>query len=47
MNVLLLHDAVSPTAPPDAQDTLIQAAAVREALTELGFPQGQLPQEAA
>ena len=37
MNVLLLHDAVSPTARPDAQDTLVQAAAVRAALTELGY----------
>ncbi len=37
MNVFLLHDAVSPTARPDAQDTLIQAAAVREALIELGY----------
>ncbi len=36
MHVLLLHDAVSPTARPDAQDTLVQAAAVRAALTELG-----------
>jgi len=37
MNVLLLHDTVSPTARPDAQDTLVQAAAVRAALTELGY----------
>jgi D-alanine-D-alanine ligase len=36
MNILLLHDAVSPTARPDAQDTLVQAAAVRDALRELG-----------
>ena len=36
MNILLLHDAVPPTARPDAQDTLVQAAAVREALGELG-----------
>ena len=36
MHILLLHDAVSPTARPDAQDTLIQAGAVREALAELG-----------
>ena len=36
MNVLLLHDTVSLTARPDAQDTLVQAAAVRAALTELG-----------
>ena len=36
MHILLLHDAVSPTARPDAQDTLIQAAAVRDALAELG-----------
>lgn len=36
MKILLLHDAVSPTARPDAQDTLIQAAAVHTALVELG-----------
>jgi D-alanine-D-alanine ligase len=36
MNILLLHDAVSPTGRPDAQDTLVQATAVREALRELG-----------
>jgi D-alanine-D-alanine ligase len=36
MHILLLHDAVSPTARPDAQDTLIQAGAVRDALAELG-----------
>jgi len=36
MNILLLHDAVPVTAPPDIQDTLIQAAAVRAALAELG-----------
>lgn len=36
MNVFLLHDVVPPTARPDAQDTLVQAAAVREALIALG-----------
>lgn len=36
MNVFLLHDAVPPAARPDAQDTLVQAAAVREALIALG-----------
>ena len=36
MNILLLHDAVPPDAPPDAQDTVLQARAVEAALTELG-----------
>jgi D-alanine-D-alanine ligase len=36
MNILLLHDAVPPDAPPDAQDTLLQARAIEAALTELG-----------
>ncbi len=36
MHVLLLHNAVSASAPPDAQDTLVQAEAVRAALVELG-----------
>lgn len=36
MDILILHDAVSPTAPPDLQDTVIQAEAVHAALTELG-----------
>jgi len=36
MNVLVLHDAVPATAPLDAQDTLIQAAAVSAALEQLG-----------
>jgi D-alanine-D-alanine ligase len=36
MDILLLHDTVSATARPDAQDTLNQAMAVHAALTELG-----------
>ena len=36
MHVLLLHNAVSASAPPEAQDTLVQADAVRAALVELG-----------
>lgn len=36
MKVLMLHDAVPTTAPPDAQDTLVQAAAVSAALESLG-----------
>ena len=36
MNILLLHDAVPPDAPPDAQDTLRQARAIEDALVELG-----------
>ncbi len=36
MKVLMLHDAVPATAPPDAQDTLVQAAAVSAALGSLG-----------
>ena len=36
MNILLLHDAVPPDAPPDAQDTLLQARAIEDALVELG-----------
>ena len=37
MNILLLHDAVPPDAPPDAQDTLLQARAIEDALVELGY----------
>ncbi len=36
MNILLLHDAVPKSAPPDAQDTLIQARAVQSGLVALG-----------
>jgi D-alanine-D-alanine ligase len=36
MDILLLHDAVPPDAPPDAQDTLLQARAIEAALAELG-----------
>ena len=36
MNILLLHDAVPSDAPPDAQDTLLQARAIEDALIELG-----------
>jgi D-alanine-D-alanine ligase len=36
MNILLLHDAVPSDAPPDAQDTLLQARAIEDALVELG-----------
>ena len=36
MEILLLHDDVPIDAPPDVQDTVIQARAVHAALTELG-----------
>jgi hypothetical protein len=37
MNVLLLHDAVSPTARPDAQDTLNSGRSGSRGLIELGY----------
>src|SRR6266478_4612648 len=36
MRVLVLHSDVPPEAPPDEQDTLLQAAAVAKVLNELG-----------
>jgi len=36
MRVLVLHSDVPPDAPPDDQDTLLQAAAIESALRELG-----------
>src|SRR3954453_21185114 len=36
MKVLVLHSDVPPDAPPDEQDTLLQAAAVEKVLNELG-----------
>jgi len=36
MRVLVLHSDVPPDAPPDEQDTLLQAAAIESALIELG-----------
>src|SRR5262249_4171573 len=36
MDVLLLHDAVPASAPPDSLDTLVQARAVSAALVDLG-----------
>jgi D-alanine-D-alanine ligase len=36
MRVLILHSDVPPDAPPDEQDTLLQAAAVEATLRELG-----------
>jgi D-alanine-D-alanine ligase len=36
MRVLVLHSDVPPDAPPDEQDTLLQAAAIESTLTELG-----------
>jgi D-alanine-D-alanine ligase len=43
MDILLLHDAVPVDAPPDAQDTVVQARAVHAALTELGHAAEILP----
>lgn len=37
MRVLILHSDVPPDAPPDEQDTLLQAAAIRSALVKLGY----------
>jgi len=36
MRVLVLHSDIPPDAPPDEQDTLIQAEAIAQALTSLG-----------
>jgi D-alanine-D-alanine ligase-like ATP-grasp enzyme len=36
MKILVLHSDVSPDAPPDDQDTLLQAAAIAATLGELG-----------
>ena len=36
MRLVILHSDVPPDAPPDEQDTLVQAAAIDEALTSLG-----------
>jgi D-alanine-D-alanine ligase len=36
MDILLLHDAVSRDAPPDAKDTVLQARAIEAALLALG-----------
>src|SRR5882672_10212968 len=36
MRVVILHSDVGPDAPPDEQDTLVQAAAIGNALTALG-----------
>jgi len=36
MRVVILHSDVSPDAPPDDQDTLVQAAAIEKALLTLG-----------
>jgi D-alanine-D-alanine ligase len=36
MRVLILHSDVPPDAPPDDQDTLLQAAAIESTLAELG-----------
>lgn len=36
MRVFILHSAVAPDAPPDEQDTLVQAAAIAKALGNLG-----------
>jgi D-alanine-D-alanine ligase len=36
MRVLILHSDVPPDAPPDDQDTLLQAIAIESTLTELG-----------
>jgi D-alanine-D-alanine ligase len=36
MRILILHSDVAPDAPPDEQDTLLQAAAIERALTRLG-----------
>ncbi len=38
MSILVLHTAVPPDAPPDEQDTLVQAAAVTAALESWGYP---------
>jgi D-alanine-D-alanine ligase len=43
MRVTILHNAVPPDAPPDEQDVLVQAAAVREALAGQGHAVEALP----
>lgn len=43
MKVVVVHDRVPPDAPPDAQDTLIQAGHVAEALAALGYDVERLP----
>ncbi|HOC38932.1 MAG TPA: D-alanine--D-alanine ligase, partial [Thermodesulfobacteriota bacterium] len=37
MNVAILHDSVSESSSPDQVDVLLQAEAVSNALSELGF----------
>jgi D-alanine-D-alanine ligase len=43
MQIVILHNAVPPDAPPEDQDTLVQAAAVAESLGRLGHAATTLP----